>query len=115
MGTFGDLEDINTNSKDTKIPRYHDTVTGKNTGSNSEHYEERVRRAVRRLGKESATLRLTDLEKGALSDIVYANKKRGVRTTETEIIRIALNYLLDDYEQKAEESILAAILDRLNS
>lgn len=100
--------------QDTVVPRHQDTVTDSSIGADTEQYVERVRRTVRQLGKETATLRLTDLEKGALADIVYGYKKQGIRTTETEIIRVGLNYILDDYEQHGQTSILAGMLERLN-
>ena len=73
-----------------------------------------VRRAVRTLGKEAATYRFTQEEKRALSSIVYAYKERGIKTSENEITRIALNYLIDEYRRNNTSSILARVLARLN-
>jgi len=75
---------------------------------------ELIRRAVRTLGKEAATYRFTLDEKRALSSIVYAYKERGIKTSENEITRIALNYLIDEYRRNSTSSILAQVLARLN-
>ena len=75
---------------------------------------ELVRRAVRTLGKEAATYRFTQDEKRALSGIVYAYKERGIKTSENEITRIALNYLIDEYRRNSTSSILARVLGLLN-
>lgn len=101
--------------QDTKVSRYQDTTTEAKTGTNSEHDVERIRKAVKQLGKESATLRLTDLEKGAVWDILVDMRRKGIRTTETEIIRIALNYILNDYEKDSDASIVVQALESLNS
>jgi len=74
-----------------------------------------VRRAVKRLGKEAATYRFTQEEKRALADIVYVYKGRGIKTSENEVTRISLNYLLEDYRQNGKDSLLAQIIERLNA
>lgn len=94
----------------TTIPRYHDTTQP----NNDEIIIETIRKAVRHLGKEAATYRFTQEEKKALSDIVYTYKGRGVKTSENEITRTAINFLVEDYHQKGENSILSRVLERLN-
>lgn len=74
---------------------------------------EALRRAVREPGREVAYVRLTPEEKGQVSDIVYDYKKRGQRTTENELHRIAINHLLHDYHEYGAESVLAHVLARL--
>ena len=74
-----------------------------------------VRKAVKQIGKEAATHRFTLEEKNLLADIEYTYKRRGVRTSENEVTRIAINYIVEEYRQNGEESILAKILKRLNS
>jgi hypothetical protein len=73
-----------------------------------------IRRAVRVPGKEAATYRLTMEEKSRAADIIYTYKRQGVRTSEIEISRIALNFILADYEENGEQSILARVLTALN-
>lgn len=75
---------------------------------------ETVRRRVRALGKEAATYRFTQDEKRTLAEIVYAYKGQGIRTSENEITRIALNYLIEEYQQNRATSILAQVLALLN-
>ncbi len=88
-------------NRDTVVSRHQDTI-------------EIIRKAVKELGKEAATYRFTQEEKRMLSDIVYSYKGRGIRTSENEITRIAINALVEDYRQNGENSTLARVLERLN-
>lgn len=88
---------------DTTVSRYHETTI------------ELVRRAVKEFGKEAATHRFTPEEKKAIADVIYAYKGRGIRTSENEITRIAVNFLLNDYQENGENSVLDRILKALNS
>jgi hypothetical protein len=72
-----------------------------------------IRRIVRVPGREVSFVRMTGEEKAELTDIVYAYKRRGQKTSENEINRIALNYLLNDYHQRGSESMLARVLASL--
>jgi hypothetical protein len=104
---------------DTMIPRHHDTTTPRNhdtmVSESEDSILEVVRRAVKQIGKEAATHRFTIDEKNHLADIEYTYKRRGIRTSENEITRIAINYFIEDYRQNGEESLLAKILKRINS
>ncbi len=95
---------------DTTIPRYHDT-----TVPSEDELLEAVRRAVKQIGKEAATQRLTLEEKKALRAIEFTYAQQGIMTSGNEIIRIGMNYLLQDYQRHGETSILAKVLKRLNS
>lgn len=97
------------------IPRYHDTTVPSNHDIKSHDNIEIVRKAVKSLGEKAATHRFTSKEKEAIADIVYAYKKKGIITSENEISRIAINYLVLDYQQRKDESILSSVLERLNA
>jgi hypothetical protein len=84
------------------IPRYHDAII------------EQIRRAVKEFGKEAATHRFTLEEKKAIADVIYSYKRRGIRTSENEIARIAVNFVIDDYRENGENSILGKVLEVLN-
>src|SRR6266487_1329354 len=103
----------------TTVPRHHDTMQPSNHGTtvpqNDGGIFEVVRKAVKQIGKEAATQRLTLEEKQALDDIEYTYKRQGIKTSGNEIIRIATNYIVRDYRQNGEKSILAKVLNRLNS
>lgn len=86
---------------ETVIPRHHDTV-------------EIVRRAVKAVGKEAATHRFTIEEKRALAEIIFHYGQKGIKTSENEIARIAINYLIEDHTQNGETSILARVLHELS-
>ena len=72
-----------------------------------------IRKVVKVPGREVSFVRLTPEEKAQLTDIVYTYKRQGMKTTETEINRIALNYLLHDYHEHGEHSVLARVLAAL--
>ena len=106
-------------TRDTVIPRYHETMIPSNHDTtiplSEEVMIEAVRKAVKQIGKEPATQRLTLEEKQALDDIEYSYKRQGIKTSGNEIIRIATNYIVRNYRQHGEKSILAQVLHRLNS
>lgn len=74
-----------------------------------------IRALVRQVGKETSFVRLTPEEKQELSDLVYTHKRQGIRTSENEVCRIALNYLLRDFKESGDESVLARVLKALYS
>lgn len=108
---------------DTVTPRYHDTKQDTTISSNrdtilpfiEDERVEGVRKAVRQVGKEAATQRLTLEEKQDLADIEYSYKRQGIKTSGNEIIRIATNYIVREYRDNGENSILAKVLRKLNS
>ena len=106
-------------SSDTTTPRYRDTVIPRHHETTIPQTEDEilevVRKAVKQIGKEAATHRFTLEEKHLLADIEYTYKRRGIRTSENEITRIAMNYFVEDYRKNGEHSLLAKALKRLNS
>uniref|UniRef100_A0A7V3NVA9 Uncharacterized protein n=1 Tax=candidate division WOR-3 bacterium TaxID=2052148 RepID=A0A7V3NVA9_UNCW3 len=88
--------------RDTTIPRYQDTIF------------EQVRKAVKELGKEAATHRFTQEEKRAITDIIYTYKNNGIKTSENEVARISVNFIIEDYRENGENSILHKVLKALN-
>ena len=106
-------------NRDTMTPRHHDTMVSRTHDTTTPQPEtdifEMVRKAAKQIGKEAATHRFALEEKNLLADIEYTYKRQGIRTSENEITRIAINYIIAEYKQNGEESILAKILKRLNS
>ncbi len=106
------------NSQRTIKPRHQDTVVSSNhdTMPSRTHDAmlETVRKAVKELGKEAATHRFTVEEKRAVLDIIYSYKSSGIKTSENEVARIAINYILEDYKQNGRNSILDQVLRALN-
>ncbi len=106
-------------SNDTMIPRYHDTVKPLHHDTTVPFAEEDmievIRKAVKQIGKEPATQRLTLEEKQQLKDIEYAYGRQGIKTTGNEIIRIATNFIVLDFQKNGENSILGKVLKKLNS
>lgn len=76
---------------------------------------EAIRRHVRHFGKDVMYVRLTSEEKEQLGDLVYSYKRQGIKTTENELSRIGINWMLEDYQEHKEESMLARVLEALNS
>lgn len=97
-------KEVNTPSnRDTVVSRYHGETV------------ETIRRAVRVVGKEAATYRFSPEEKARMADLIYTYKRQGIRTSENEVSRIALNFIFQDYDENGEGSVLAKVLDALNS
>lgn len=74
---------------------------------------ESIRRTVKVPGREVSFVRLTPQEKRELTDLVYAYKRQGRKTSENEINRIAVNFILEDYKANSAQSILARVIDAL--
>jgi hypothetical protein len=87
---------------ETKQPRYHDTIV------------EHIRAAVKQFGKEAATHRFTSDEKKAIAEVIYNYGRDGIKTSENEISRIGVNFLVEDYKVNGEKSILNKVLKALN-
>jgi hypothetical protein len=110
------------NTPDTMIPRYHDTNVDTTIPSNhdttvpqtEDEMLEAVRKAVKQIGKEPATQRLTLEEKQALRAIEFTYAQQGITTSGNEIIRVGMNFIVKDYQKNGENSILAKVLKRLN-
>lgn len=80
---------------------------------------EAIRKTVKQMGKEVLFIRVTPDEKHELGSIVYAFNEmyrgEGRKTSENEIGRIGLNFLLQDYQENGNNSILARVLAALNA
>jgi len=48
-----------------------------------------------------------------LAELVYRYKRQGKKTTENEINRIAVNFILEDHEANGDRSVLAKVIDAL--
>ena len=101
--------------RDTAIPRHHDTTVATMPPRYHDTIIETVRKAVKEFGKEAATHRFTLEEKKAIADLIYSYKRRGVKTSENEIARIAINFIIKDYEENGENSVLHQALEALNT
>lgn len=111
-------------NRDTMVSRHHDTITPRNHETTSpsttplptysQETIEHLRGVVKQLGKEAATHRFTVEEKRALKSIAFEYANKDIQTSENEITRIAVNFLLDDYRKNKEHSLLARVLDSLN-
>ncbi len=99
-----------TSNRDTTTPRYHDTTVSR--------YHDTiiglVRKAVKEFGKEAATHRFTLGEKQAVADLIYTYKSQGIRTSENEIARIAINFIVEDFKENGENSVLDKAIKALN-
>jgi hypothetical protein len=74
-----------------------------------------IRRTVKSPGKEVVYVRLTPEEKAQIADVVYTYKRQGVKTSDNEIGRIAVNLLMEDYRTNGENSVLAKVLAALQA
>jgi hypothetical protein len=82
-------------------------------------YIETIRKTVKQVGKEPVFVRVTPEEKQQLSSLVFAfndlYREAGRKTSENEVGRIALNWLLADYQAHGQQSVLAQVLAALNA
>ena len=87
---------------DSMIASYHDSTL------------EPIRKTLKTFGKEVSTHRLTPEEKKAMADIVYAYRGRGIRTSENEFARIAINFLVNDHRENGGNSLVEKVLRLLH-
>lgn len=64
---------------------------------------ETIRKAVRGVGKEAGTFRFSAEEKKALLELDYMYRLQGHKTSENELTRIAVNFILEDYRHSGPE------------
>jgi hypothetical protein len=76
---------------------------------------EETRKMLKLLGKEVVYVRSTLEEKEQISDIVYTLKRQGIKTSDNEICRIAINVILAEYKTNGEQSFLAKVLKALHT
>ena len=109
----------NAHHHDTAVPRHHGITVSQQHGTTIPQVYgvaiEQVRKAVKEFGKEAATHRFTAQEKKEIADLIYTYKSQGVKTSENEMARIAINFLIEDYKQNGEGSVLSKILAALNA
>ena len=104
--------------RDTTAPRHHDTTVSRYQDAMPPRVHgvmiESIRKAVKEFGKEAATHRFTGIEKKEIADLIYTYKNIGIKTSENEITRIAVNFIMEDYKENGENSVLNKILEALN-
>jgi hypothetical protein len=77
---------------------------------------ENIRKIVKNPGKEDVLyVRLSKEEKDRLADVSYTYKRQGIRTSDNEVVRVAINALLEDYKTNGENSLLAIIISSLHA
>lgn len=117
-----DMTSSEEGNSDSTLSRNH-AITHANNQDSTRHIMQggmkadeldEIRKLVKQLGKELSTHRFTAEEKKELADIVYTCARQGIRTSENEITRIAVNWLLIDYRQNGANSVLARLLERLH-
>jgi outer membrane biosynthesis protein TonB len=108
----------NKDNSDTVIPRYHDTTVSRYQDTTTPEIHgvqvDQIRKAVKEFGKEAATHRFTVAEKKEIADLIYTYKNRGIKTSENEIARISVNFIVEDFKVNGENSVLHKILKALS-
>ena len=75
-----------------------------------------IRKIVKNPAKEEVLyVRLTKEEKTQLGDITYTYIRQGRKTTDNELGRIAINFLIADYRANGATSLLAKVIEALNA
>ena len=88
---------------DSLTPRYHDSMIAT------------ITKSIRETGKEVCTYRLTQKEKTALVEIIYHFRMRNCRLSENEIARIAINFLIEDFNTDKKHSMLSSIIEAMKA
>ena len=87
--------------------------------NNQDDTIETIRKTVKQVGKDTLFVRLTTDEKHRVTSVVYAfnemYRRESRKTSENELGRIGINFLLEDYKANGEQSILARVLAALNA
>lgn len=99
---------------DSKIPGSTSSNHATTPPDNQHDVIEYIRQAVRQTGKEAGTYRITREEKKALLEICYSFRLGGIRTSENEITRTALNYLIHDHKSNSKDSILERVMEAIH-
>ena len=99
---------------DSKLPSSQSSNHATMQPDNHDDVIEYIRQAVRHTGKEAGTYRITREEKKALLEICYSFRLGGVRTSENEITRIAINYLIHDHKSNKKNSILERVIEAIH-
>jgi hypothetical protein len=103
---------------ESKQASNHESTQSSNNASMHANMEESIvetiRKAVKEIGKESTTYRFTPEEKKALLELSFTYKVQGYKTSENELARIAINFILEDHKQNGRNSILEKVLQALN-
>lgn len=97
----------------TTVSRHHGVMTPSNHDTTTPAQVDAIRKAVKLVGKEAATHRFTPEEKQAIAEIIYTYRRQGYDTSENEIARIAINWLVWDHRENGQESVLAQVLTAL--
>jgi CO dehydrogenase/acetyl-CoA synthase delta subunit len=95
-------------------PPAENTVSRHHATTIPDDMVEHIRKAVKEFGKEAATHRFTSTEKRSLANIIHTLHMQGIRTTENEIARIAINFVIDDFNKRGKDSLLGLVLQALN-
>ena len=102
---------------EAKQPRKHDTMPPRDHDTKNPLPDDdlvaRLHGAVKQVGKEAATYRFHRREKSRLVEVVYRYGRRGYRTSENQVVRIAVNWMLAEYRAKGKASLLHRVLRAL--
>ena len=90
-------------------------MVSRHRGTTTPSLVRQLRKTVKVLGKEAATHRFTREEKDHLADIVYTYGRQGFRTSENEVVRIGVNWLLVEYGANGKGSVLHRVLRALKT
>ena len=95
----------------TMISRAHEPMAPRY----SDELIDGIRKAVKAVGREDSTIRLTREEKMELRSIAYTFERKGQPISGNVLHRIALHFVLTDYRENGEESILTRVIEALAS
>lgn len=83
--------------------------------TNDGGYVETIRLAIKEVAKETTSYRLHEKEKECLEDMLYELRHQKTKSNENEIMRIALNFIINDYQNNGDNSIVVKTLRHMRS
>jgi hypothetical protein len=94
--------------RDTMASRRHDATTPKKFAVD----EQKLAETLKEVGRERTSLRMTEDEKAGVAQIVYNLRAEGVKLSENDVFRVALNFVLEDYEFNTPNSLIESVLKK---
>ncbi len=100
-------------------PNQHKNSLHPPPGEPAPDWVETIRKSVKRVGREEFYIRMTAEEKSQVAKVVFTFNEldtgEGKKVSANDIGRIALHFLLADYQENGQQSMLVRVLEALNA
>lgn len=93
----------------SKKKRNESQQLGIKVSSNHNATIAKIARIIRKKGTNASTYRFTSSEKQSLLKIIYKFRRQEIKITENDIVRIAINFLIENFETEKEDFLQKVI------